>query len=75
MQQKRREEEKNRAGQSAATPPGFAQQINICGLWTFCTQLLKTNQKMCLFACMMTSQITQKEKAGLDAAVAFPRRS
>lgn len=24
---------------------------------------------------MMTSQITQKEKAGLDAAVAFPRRS
>lgn len=75
MQQKRRDEEGNRAGQSAATPPGFAQQINICGLWTFCTQLLKTNQKMCLFACMMTSQITQKEKAGLDAAVAFPRRS
>lgn len=53
MQQKRREEEENRAGQSAATPPGFAQQINICSLWTFCTQLLKTNQKTCLFACIL----------------------
>lgn len=51
MQQKRRDEEGNRAGQSAATPPGFAQQINICGLWTFCTQLLKTNQKN-VFICV-----------------------
>lgn len=49
---KRREEEENWAGQSAATPPGFSQQINICGLWTFCTQLLKTNHKTCLFACI-----------------------